>query len=249
MKIENYQETRIITDVTESEDYYSITCGGVVCGLRKEYGVVPKVGDKLTVHTKDGKFGTIRGMALNGELIFWKTNEDLEAERREWLHKNEEEKQQRFKENVAKMDERYNDLPKCFQDRINKFRANNDRFRIDYEDYELFCCEQAVIIANACKTAEEVKSFANKRWDEQLQQVPELSNDHSGNTFSMACSLAYWYLTNPENVVKLHGSLSSLVGCDKYGDVPNIKKQTKVKKNWIGLKTYLAHLFLISRFR
>jgi hypothetical protein len=91
MKIENYQETRIITDVTESENYYSITCGGVVS----------KVGDKLTVHTKDGKFGTIRGMALNGELIFWKTNEDLEAERREWLHKNEEEKQQRFKENVA----------------------------------------------------------------------------------------------------------------------------------------------------
>lgn len=49
MKIENYQETRTITDVTESEYYYSITCGGVVCGLKKEYGVVPKVGDKLTL--------------------------------------------------------------------------------------------------------------------------------------------------------------------------------------------------------
>lgn len=219
MKNNNYQETNTITEVRESSDWFEILCGCQGCGLKKEYGITPKVGDSLTVHTKGGAFGTIRGMDLNGKQIFWKTDEDLETERLEWLRKNEEEKQQRYKDNVATMDEQYNALPKCFQERIDKFRANNDRFRIDYESYELFCCEQAIVIANGCKTTEGIKEFADKKWDEQLKQVPELSDGHSGNTFGAACHLAYWYLSNPENVVKMHGALSPLVGSDEYGDV------------------------------
>jgi hypothetical protein len=219
METENYQETGTITEITESGDYYSISRDGMCCGLEKEYGIIPKVGDKLTVHTKGGAFGIIRGMDLNGKQIFWKTNEVLETERLEWLRKNEEEKQQQYKDNVARMDDQYNALPTCFQERINKFRTNNERFRIDYESYELFCCEQAVIIANACKTIEEFQKFANKKWNEQLKQVPELSDGHSGNTFGAACHLAYWYLSNPENVVKMHGALSPLVGSAEYGDI------------------------------
>jgi len=137
----------------------------------------------------------------------------------EWLRKNEEEKQQKFKNGVAELDKQYNALPKCFQERIDKFRANNDRFRIDYEDYELFCCEQAVVIANSCKTPEIVQEFAKKGWDEQLLQVPELSDGHSGNTFGASCKLAYWYLSNPENVQKVNGALSPLVGSVEYGEV------------------------------
>lgn len=219
MKTDNYQETRTITEVTKSKDWFSISMSGTCCGLKAEYGVKPKIGDELTVHTKGGAFGTIRGMDLNGKRIFWKTDEDLEAERFEWLRKNEEEKQQKFNDNVAEMDERYNSLPNCFQERINKFRYNNDRFRVDYESYELFCCEQAVLIADQCKTADEVQLFAKKGWDDQLKQVPGLSHDHSGNTFGSACHLAYWYLTQPENVVKMHGSLSVLVGSEEYGDI------------------------------
>ena len=216
---ENYQETNVITEVTESEDWYSISQNGMGCGLKKEYGVKPKVGDKLTVHTKGGSFGTIRGMDLNGSKIFWKTDEDLEAERVEWLRNNEERKQQKYKDNVSEMDKQYNALPKCFQERIDKFRANNDRFRIDYESYELFCCDQAILIANACKTKEEVQVFKDKDWDKQLKQVKGLSDGHSGNTFGVACILAYWYLEQPENVVKMHGALSPLVGSEEYGDV------------------------------
>jgi len=218
MKNENYQETGIITEVTESEDYYSISQSGMCCGLKKNYGFVPKVGNKLTVHTKGGAFGTIRGMDLNGQQIFWKTDEDLEAERIEWLRKNEEEKQQKFKDNVAEMDAKYEALPKCFKDRIDKFRTNNERFRIDYEGYEVFCCEQAVVIAEGCKTPEGIQEFAKKDWKEQLKQVPGLDGGHSGNTFGAACRLAHFYLSNPENVVKMHGALSPLVGSAEYGD-------------------------------
>ena len=219
MKNENYQETNIITKVIKGKDYYTISQDGMCCVLEKKYGIKPKVGDKLTVHTKGGMFGTIRGMDLNGKQIFWKTDEDLEVERLEWLRKNEEEKQQRFKDNVANMDKQYNALPKCFQERIDKFRTNNERFRIDYESYELFCCEQAVLIANTCKTIAEIQKFANKEWKEQIKQVYGLSNEHSGNTFGASCHLAILYLSNPENVVKMHGALSPLVGSKEYGDI------------------------------
>ena len=133
MNNKNYKETNEITGVSESENYFEISHVGMCCGLKKSYEVTPKVGDKLTVHTKGGVFGTIRGMDLNGTPIFWKTDEDLEKERQEWLDKNEADKQQKFKENVSEMDKQYNSLPKCFQERIDKFRANDDRFRIDYE--------------------------------------------------------------------------------------------------------------------
>lgn len=47
-----------------------------------------------------------------------------------------------------------------------------------------------------------------------------ISEGHSGNTFGMACRLAYLYLTEPENVIKLHGALAPLVGSKEYGCVP-----------------------------
>ena len=213
----NYQETGIVTDVTESEDWYQLSRNGLCCGLKKKYGVKPKVGDKLTVHTKGSSFGTIRGMDLNGKKIFWKTDEDLETERTEWLRKNEEEKQQKFKDNVDEMDKQYDNLPAFFQKRIDKFRTKNKRFRIDYESYEMFCCEQAVLIAKSCKTKEEVQAFKREKWDEQIKQVEGLSDGHSGNTFGCSCQLAYLYLDNPKNVVKVYGALSPLVGSEEYG--------------------------------
>ena len=221
MRNENYQETRTITEVTDGKEMITISCDGICCGLYKKYGVTPKIGDELTVHTKGGAFGTIRGMDLNGHKIFWKTDEELEAERLEWLRKNEEDKQQKFKDNKAEMDKQYEALPKCFQERIDKFRANNDRFRIDFESYELFCCEQAVVIAKGCKSAAGVEEFRKLKWEEQLERVPELSDGHSGNTFGFAVTLAYWYLQQPENVTKMHGALAPLVGSKEYGCVPN----------------------------
>lgn len=227
MKKENSQETRTITEVKSHKDWYWISQDSLCVGLKKKYGVTPKVGDKLTTHTKGGTFGTIRGMDLNGVKVFWYTDEELEANRIEWLRKNEEDKQKKFKDSVAEMDKQYEALPECFRKRIDKYRQNNDRFRIDYESYELFCCEQAVIIANGCKTIGVIKKFITLPWDEQKKMIPELDEGHSGNTFGAACSLAHWYLKNPVNVVRMHGSIAPLVGSAEYGDEPqeiNLKK-------------------------
>ena len=48
--------------------------------------------------------------------------------------------------------------------------------------------------------------------------MKSLSNDHSGNTFGAACSLAYHYLENEGNVIKVHGALAPLVGSKRYNE-------------------------------
>lgn len=52
-------------------------------------------------------------------------------------------------------------------------------------------------------------------YEEQREVVPNLNDGHSGNTFGCACALAFAYLDCPENVPKMHGALSPLVGSDE----------------------------------
>lgn len=208
-----------IRKVNEYEDSYGIDTTESLCFIiYKKYGAIPKVGDNVTLHTRGWSF--IRGIDLNGKKLFYKTDEELEQERQEWLRQDEERKQKEFAENKAQMDEQYNALPECFKKRIDRFRDNNPRFRIDYESYELFCCEQAIAIAKSCKTPEKIQMFAKTDdFKKQRKMVPDISDGHSGNTFGCAVKLAYLYLMEPENVSKIHGSLSPLVGSKDFGDV------------------------------
>jgi hypothetical protein len=77
---DNYEETWTITGVHESENYYEVSQKAMTCCLHKQYGVNPKVGDQLTIYTKGGRFGSIRGMDLNNQRIYWKTDEELKEQ-------------------------------------------------------------------------------------------------------------------------------------------------------------------------
>lgn len=221
--MKNYQETGAITKIEETESSYYLSRGIMVCGLSKSYGIIPKVGDMLTVHTKGSSFGAIRGMDLNGETVFYKSDEKIEAERIQWLEENEQKKQEKFKKNKTKMDAQYEALPIPFQRRIAAFRKSNERFRVDLEAYELFCCEQAVLIADSLDNPELIKEFKEKTWDEQIEIIPKLDDGHSGNTFNMSCYLAYWYLKDQTQIIEIHGGLAAIVGSDKYHK-PNTQK-------------------------
>lgn len=61
------------------------------------------------------------------------------------------------------------------------------------KEYNIFCCEQAVVIAESLKTKEKIAEFFKLNYD-ILEMVPLLSDDHSGNTFGMSCKLAIAYL-------------------------------------------------------
>jgi len=213
------EEELIITEVSPYKDGEWIgisTNNGCGFAMETKYGVVPKVGDTIILHTVG--FSLIRGITLNGVQIYYKSDQDLELERLEQQVKYEKEKNDRFLKEVKSLDKKYLKLPQCFKDRIDRFRKNNDRFRVDFESYELFCCEQAVVIAKACKTPAGVAEFGKMEWKDQMNKVKKLSRDHSGNTFGMSTQLAYWYLQQPDVVVKAHGSLAALVGSAEYGD-------------------------------
>lgn len=212
------EEFVIVKKVTSSNKYWDISSESGTCfGLKKKYKVKPKVGDEITLHTKN--FSLIRGMDLNGEIIFYKTDAQLEVHRIKEQLKYKKQKEEQFKKEEKGLNESYDKLPKIFQERIDRFRKNNPDFRIDYESYEMFCCKQAIEIANGCKTKEKVQEFSKLNWNDQKKMVKKLDDGHSGNTFSASVQLAYLYLNNEEDVKKMHGSLSTLVGSKEYGDI------------------------------
>lgn len=219
-ELDRTAEDYSIKEITDGDDcWYISTKEGSGFVIYKKWGVEPKVGDKVTLYTKG--FSLIRGIDLNGQEVFYKTDAQLEAHHQKEKIRIEKEREEQFIENKEKMDAQYEALPEIFQKRINRFRSNNPKFRQDYEDYELFCCEQAVLIANALKTPERVREFKEMDWDSQMELIPEIDSGHSGNTFGCAINLAYQYLNDADMIPKMHGALAPLVGSEEYGELPN----------------------------
>lgn len=207
--------------------------------------VVPKVNSTVRMYGRG--FGYIvRGLFVDGIKVFYRTETEQESKHKEDLAKEKKKKQQKFIETKDELDQRYDALPEVFQQRIDKFRGNNPDFRAEFETYELFCCEQAVVIAeelDPCGDEEfgfnpEAKgtgeyntvldsvfqTFQKMEFKDQKKRVPKLADDHSGNTFGCSVRLAFFYLVKPENVIKLHGALAPLVGSEEYGCVPKTEK-------------------------
>ena len=113
--------------------------------------------------------------------------------------------------------ERVAAFPPVFQERIYGLRKAGKGFNSENEGYEVFCCEQAIAIAKSLKTKEKVYEFAELTFQEQVALVPDLSDDHSGNTFKTACDLAIFYIETPAIVPRAHGALCSLSSCQAYG--------------------------------
>lgn len=211
-------EEGIIRRVDESDIGFMIsTKDASSFWLDKEWGATPKVGDTIKLYLVNGS--TVRGVELNGILLYYKDDDWLEQERQDWLAKYAKEKQERFEAAKAGLDADYLSLPDNFKQRIDRFRANNPKFRVDYESYEMFCCKEALKIAAARETSGRVKWFARTFYEKQVKLCPDLSDQHSGNTFGAACWLAYVHLKWPERICQIYGALSPLVGSKEYGDI------------------------------
>ncbi len=213
-------EESIIEAVRESGDYYEITHNGAwVIGCPKVEGLpAPQVGETIRTYGR-GIGSTVRGIVINGRVYRYQTEAEERVEHERQHAERQAEAERKLIETQPETDRRIAALPEIFRERLAKFQKDGGHeFRRDYEGYELFCCEEAVKIATALKDrGEAVQAFAKLDWTQQKMVVPALSDDHSGNTFGTACRLAHWYLQRPENVVREHGALTPLVGCDAYG--------------------------------
>jgi hypothetical protein len=217
---DNFQEHTITRVDGSKEDGWSVnfdTCMGI--GVPSDSPVVPEPGMTLRLYSKGFGF-TVRGMFIDGQKVYYRTEEEDEEHRRQQVEESKRERRAQFEKDRADLDRKYDALPAIFRARIDKFRRNNPDFRWEYEGYEMFTCEQAVVFADTFKTPEALREWAELPWEEQHKRCPGMSDGHSGNTFGMACRLALDYLSKPENVEKRHGALAPLVGSQEYGCVP-----------------------------
>lgn len=157
----------------------------------------PKPGDRLRVYGR-GLGSEVEGLALNGRVIFWHSERQLKARRAAWLARYEIEKQERFERERASLDARYDALPAPFKVRLDRFRAEDPRFRVDAEGYESFILQQAALLFEHFRTEEAISAWARLGsaeggydLEEQMRQAPEGWDDgHSGNTHGCAIAFA-----------------------------------------------------------
>jgi hypothetical protein len=167
-------------------------------GVPKDSPVVPTVGMSVRLYGK-GVGYSVRGLFLDGNKVFYKTIAEQELKHQKWVEKYDNDKREDFEKNKSKMDQDYDSLPDNFKKRIDRFRDKDPNFRVDSESYEVFCCKEAIKIAEALKTPERIKEFRDATtWEAQKEMVPTIDDGHSGNTFGGACNLALWHVTDPE---------------------------------------------------
>ncbi|MCA9364193.1 hypothetical protein KC727_03165 [Candidatus Kaiserbacteria bacterium] len=218
--VHRHVDTGVITKVSESDDYYSISLEGSGFGIAKPVDRTPEVGQTVTLYLFQGS--RIQGVDLDGEPLFFKSKDDLEVERQKELKRIEAEKAERKIKFFAELENpdsdfnrRLHRLPKVFQQRFKKFFRLGEDFW-DLAWYELVACETALKIAYACKSWQGIRRFYGMTWDEQKALIPSMDDGMSGNQFGFACSVANVYLRNPKLVRKVRGAMSPLTGSKPY---------------------------------
>lgn len=203
-----------ITKVDPTTDGWHVTCDNGwsifvphlpildFAGKAMREPIVPKEGDRLRLY---GSFGhSVQGIQINDDVVFYRNQAQREASRQRWLDDYEARKARNFTLKQGELDAEFDALPAFFKRRIERFRDEYPGFRADSEDYEMFCCTEAVKIAEALEPditeptpeaiQQAVKAFHDLSWEEQKARVPGLADGHSGNTFGGACGLAGMYL-------------------------------------------------------
>ena len=196
--------------------------GGGHTGVLRVHDVTPAPGDHVIFW--GSKWGPIRGAALNGKVVFHRTAAQQQAKHEAEVAEAQAQRKADFYADTTDADARYDALPDVFRRRIDRFRRNNRDFRWQYEGYEVATCQAAVAIADACGTGERVVEFQRRHSATPYTDVLDDQIDIdllglSGNQFGVACHLAYWALTDEDDVVKMHGAMSPLVGSEEYGDI------------------------------
>ncbi len=214
---ENDTEYRehVIESVDADGRCFTFDSGTGFC-VPEDSAIPPQVGDVIRIYGRG--FGyAVRGLFINGQEVYYRTPVEEESHRQEMLRVEQQKRRAAFEANRTILDARYDGLPAVFKKRLDRFRINNPDFRVEFESYELFACDEAIKIAEALGTAERVNAFSAMDYEEQKRAVPSLDDGHSNNTLGCAVRLAYQYLTNPELVAQEHGAMAYLVGCKEYG--------------------------------
>ena len=204
-----------LTRVEHNESGWTIYHGA--CAFYcPDVGITPKVGDRAQFYGR-GIGCPVRGLFLNGQRIFYRTAHEEEQRHRKEVDAAHDKARADELQHRGEWAERWTALPEVFRLRRDGFLMCNPTWAWQFQPYELFVCEEAWKIATACQTGEAIQAYGKGGYQEQRAVVPSLSDQHSGNTHSMAVRLAWLARMNPDLVSKEHGALCPLVGCEDYG--------------------------------
>lgn len=236
LKAEDYYTDAVLTEATRSEDgSWTLTWSMWSVGLAAEHAqglgeIVPAPGMAIRVYGAIGR--PVHGLDIDGREVFWRTPRERAADHAATVARIDREWRQRFEEARPDLDARVAALPEPFRQRIERRRENNPEFRQHYESYELFCCEQAVALAERARETDPAdpagwivawarmgKVEGGYDHDGQRRLFPAMDKGHSGNTYATMLSLAHAWLADPDLVDRQYGALAPLVGSDAYGDV------------------------------
>lgn len=191
-----------VEGVVDTIDGRSVSYEGTGCFWPEDLEM-PQIGDVVRIYTIGGMFGRINGYAINGRLIEYRDQAAMEIQRQAQIAELDAEREAKWIIAEPNLDADYEALPPVLQRRIASLReAGGLEWRKHDEGYEMFICTQAVVIAKL-GSDEKIKAWASinsdtppegyKPYDyqRQLAEAPEgFRDEHSGNTFGMACSLA-----------------------------------------------------------
>lgn len=216
-------EDRLIAEVSDAGDSFTMDNGwSFFCD--KKYGVALAPGQRVRLWGR-GVGYPVRGLAIDGKIVYYRTKEQDEADHREQVARRQQQKRDDFETKRNEYDTRIAALPGPFRARIERFQATGPDWRWEFEPYELFCCEEAALLVTHARDArgvaspaEWVRAFAKASTDAQRKLAPTMKlGEHSGNTFGCTVQLACAYLEDETLVPQLHGALAPLVGCEEYG--------------------------------
>lgn len=193
-------------------DGTALACPGDQCN------VAPVPGETARLYGK-GLGSVVRGIIIEGRVYKYLT-EEQEAERHAaWVAEENRQRDERAESERAARDQRRAALPPAMRERLAVFEARNPMWRRDYESYELFVCEEAALLAaHFGADVAALLEFTKKPSAEQSEILPGLKLDeHSGNTWGAAVGLARRLMIDPKLVMRAHGALCPLVGCEDYG--------------------------------
>lgn len=211
-----YKEDRVET-VKPCEGGWEVAHDGWTLFVTSEQcQVEPKPGELMRCYGR-GIGYTVRGVAIGGRTYRYKTEAEQEQAHQDYLAEQQRKKLDALERERPQRDREIAILPEPLRRRIERFQRTLPGWRAEHEPYEIFVCQQAMLIAEGLKTLDALRSFRGLPFEQQKEKVPGLDDGHSGNTFGMSCRLAYLLIDRPDLLEKEHGALCGLVGCVDYG--------------------------------
>lgn len=196
-----HPSTGTVTVIEETPDAFTVTYDSWCFRLaRDRLSIVPVIGDEVTTYSYQGSI--VRGVAINGVMQWWDSDEEIDANRRRMLSDYEARQHADFERDREKLDAQYEALPPAFKRRLDRFREGDPAFRWRSEGYESFTLTEAAAIAehfgndhvrieewwDGLEESAGTRMFSASRYFDEHPGV--ISDQHSGNTFGGAIHMA-----------------------------------------------------------